>query len=352
MKVGILGYSGVGKTSVFSALTGQKIEHPIPGEKHRGTVEVIDRRLDHMRDVFQPKKFTRARFDVEDLAPLPQGDLKGKGEILASLREPDAIVLVVGAFEQALLGLPESLQDPLAQCKALREDLLLLDMDIVEKRLQRLEERKKKGGQDKAALEREIRFVSQVQTALEQGQSMPEPENSEEARLLAEMRLFADKAVVVLFNREEGTSLQDADNQELLEAAAQVAVLCAPVEVEISQLEESERADFLGEYGLTEPASERLTRLASAALDLISFFTVGPDEVRAWPISRGSDAVTAAGKIHSDLARGFIRAEVVAYSQVQEAKDEREYKATSRPELKGKDYVVQDGDILNIRFNV
>jgi ribosome-binding ATPase YchF (GTP1/OBG family) len=166
------------------------------------------------------------------------------------------------------------------------------------------------------------------------------------------MRLFAAKPRVAVFNVAEDRLGAADEEPRLASPAGRSVVLCAPVEQEIAQLGEDERGEFLAGYGLETPASERLTRVAYEALDLISFFTVGADEVRAWPIARGSDAVTAAGKIHTDLARGFIRAEVVPYALVEESRDEREYKAAGHHELKGKDYMVQDGDILNIRFSV
>jgi ribosome-binding ATPase YchF (GTP1/OBG family) len=157
--------------------------------------------------------------------------------------------------------------------------------------------------------------------------------------------------MVTVFNVDEAT-LTDATAVTKLRAIPGAAVLCAPVEKEIASLEGPDRAAFLKEYGLVEPAAALLTRLAYEALDLMSFFTMGADEVRGWPIQRGSNAVTSAGRIHSDLARGFIRAEVIPHARVQSATNERELKAMSKPELQGKEYIVQDGDILNIRFSV
>ena len=348
MKVGILGYAGVGKTTVFSALTGKAPGVNIPGEVHRATVEVADTRLEKLRDVYQPRKYTPARFEVEDLVPLPQGEVKGRGEVLNSLREPEALLIVLGLFEQARMVLPGALGSARAQLQSVRDDLLLLDMELVEKRVGRIEDRLRRGGGDREGLRRELQFVQILQTALEEGTPLPETDDRRTALMYTEMRLFQHKPTVIVVNVDEGKAGDAAE----LEAEAHLEALCAPVEVDIAELEGDDRQSFLDEYGLAEPAGARLTRSAYQALDLISFFTVGEDEVRAWPIVRGSDAVTSAGKIHSDLARGFIRAEVTPFELVKDAADIREFKAATQAELKGKDYVVEDGDILNIRFSV
>lgn len=352
MKVGILGYSGVGKTTLFAALTAKQIASDAPGERHLGSVEVIDSRLDQLRDVFQPRKFIRARFDVEDLPALPQGDVKGRGEVLASLRDPEAFIVVIGAFEQAKLLLHSAVSEPKPQLASIEDDLLLLDLEIVEKRIARIEERIKKKPAERAGLEQERQFVTKIQKILEEGEQLPQLNDKEERRIIGELRLFRQKPKVLVFNVDEAFDLNGDEAKEMASLSTYNAVLCATVEQEISQISSEERAEFLEGFGLKQAASERLTNLAYQSLNLISFFTVGKDEVRAWPIERDSHAVTAAGKIHTDLARGFIRAETVPYQQVAQARNEREYKELGRIELKGKDYVVQDGDILNIRSGV
>jgi ribosome-binding ATPase YchF (GTP1/OBG family) len=258
---------------------------------------------------------------------------------------------VVGAFEEAAMQLGKELADPLAQRKALLEELLFLDLEAVERRLSKGEERLKKGAGDRAAQARELDQLRKIQAHVEAGRSPRELQDGEARRVLHELKLFGDRPIVTVFNVGEA-QLGDAARRSALAATERSAVLCAPIEREIAQLAGPDRAAFLAEYGLAEPAAALLTRSAYEALDLVSFFTMGPDEVRAWPIPRGSSAIAAAGKIHSDLARGFIRAEVIPYAQLQTATNERELKAASRPVLQGKEYVVQDGDILNIRFSV
>jgi ribosome-binding ATPase YchF (GTP1/OBG family) len=261
-------------------------------------------------------------------------------------------VVVIGAFEAARLQLGAKLAEPIEQLRVLRDDLLLLDLEALEKRIGKGEERLKKGAGDRAALARELEHLKRINAHVEAGRSPRELEDSEDRRLIAELGLFRDKPAVPVFNVGEAELGDAALVARLRAAEPKCAVLCAPIEAEIAGLDGPDRAAFLAEYGLAEPAAALLTRLAYEALELISFFTVGPDEVRAWPIRRGSNAVTAAGRIHSDLARGFIRAEVIPYERLAGARDERELKAAIRAELEGKEYVVQDGDVLNIRFSV
>ena len=237
------------------------------------------------------------------------------------------LLLVIGACDEALLQLPKELADPLAQQKALREELQLLDLEALEKRLGKNEERLKKGAGDRAAMLRDVEQMKRIQAVVEKGGDLHELNDPDATRLLHELKLFSDKPMVTVFNVGEAALGDKARVAKLHAAVPKSAVLSAPIEREIAQLEGADRAAFLAEYNLTEPAAPLLTRLAYEALDLISFFTMGEDEVRAWPIPRGSNAVAAAGKIHSDLARGFIRAEVIPWKQVEAATDMKSLKA-------------------------
>jgi ribosome-binding ATPase YchF (GTP1/OBG family) len=352
MKVGIVGFTGVGKTTLFTVLTGQQVATHAPSERHLATVDVVDPRLDRLRDCWKPKKFTRARFEVEDEPAVPRGDVPNRGERVAALRDPDVLLLVIGASEETQAQLPKELADPLAQQKALREELQLLDLEALEKRLGKNEERLKKGAGDRAAMLRDVEQMKRMQALVEKGGNLKELNDPDATRLLLELKLFSDKPMVTVFNVGEAALGDQALVAKLHAAVRNSAVLSAPIEREIAQLEGADRAAFLAEYHLTEPAAPLLTRLAYQALDLISFFTMGEDEVRAWPIPRGSSAVAAAGKIHSDLARGFIRAEVIPFAHIAGAADLKQLKAQGRADLMGKEYVVQDGDVLNIRFSV
>jgi ribosome-binding ATPase YchF (GTP1/OBG family) len=352
MKVGIVGDAGVGKTTLFTVLTGQTVAVHHAAEHHLATVEVVDPRLDRLRKCWNPKKFTRARFDVEDEPAVPRADAPNRAERVAALRDPDVLLLVIGACEETVLQLPKELADPLAQRKALLEEFTLFDLEALEKRLQKCEERVKKGAGDRAVMQRDVEQLKKIEAQIEKGRDLRELNDPEARRMLHELRLFTEKPIVTVFNVGEAALADTARVAQLHQSVAKSAVLCAPIEREIAQLEGTDRADFLREYHLSEPASPLLTRLAYEALDLVSFFTMGEDEVRAWPIARGSNAVTAAGRIHSDLARGFIRAEVISWKKVESATDLKQLKALGHADLMGKDYVVQDGDILNIRFSV
>ena len=351
MKVGVVGYAGVGKSTVFAAMTGLE-PGDVPGERRLAVAEVPDGRLDHLRAVYSPKKFTRARFEVEDGLRLPPSDGRGRGEALSALRDPDALLVTIGGFEQALMILDNSLHDPAAQLHSFRDELLLLDLEVIENRLGRLHERLKRGAGDRVASQREVSILEGIAADLEGGVDPSRETDPTKARILAELRLFAHKPAIPVLNVDESDLSDHADSGRWATDAGPGAVLSAPVEYEISLMEPGDRQVFLSEYGLDAPASERLTRLAYDALELISFFTIGGDEVRAWPITRGSRAVEAAAKVHTDLARGFIRAEVTPHERIATVSSDREFKAAGAMELKGKDYVVQDGDIVNIRFSV
>jgi ribosome-binding ATPase len=352
MKVGIVGYAGVGKTTLFTVLTGHEVAAHHAAEHHLATVEVVDPRLDRLRACWNPKKFTRARFDVEDEPALPRHDAPNRSEKIAALRDPDVLLLVVGACEDAVLQLPKEHAEPVAQRKALLEELHFFDLEALEKRIQKCEERLKKGAGDRGVMQRDVEQLKKIEAQIDKGGELRELNDPEARRMLHELRLFSEKPIVTVFNVGEAALADEARVAELHRAVAKSAVLCVPIEKEIAQLEGTDRADFLREYHLVEPAAPLLTRLAYEALDLVSFFTMGEDEVRAWPIARGSNAVTAAGKIHSDLARGFIRAEVIPWKKVESATDLKQLKALGHADVMGKDYVVQDGDILNIRFSV
>jgi len=351
VKVGIVGYPGVGKSAVFAALTGSD-GADASGGRRLAVAEVADKRLDVLRQAFAPKKFTRARFEVEDGLVLPSSSGRGSGEAISALREPDALIVTVGIFEQALMVLDEPFHEPAAQLQSFLDELLLLDLEALEGRVGRLRERLDRGAGDRAESERELAFLERLIVLVEGRQVPADRTDRTHARILAELGLLTEKPVIPVLNVDESDLSRHAESREWAGSNGLGEVLSAPVESEISLLDDEDRRAFLADYGLESPASVRLTRLAYEALDLISFFTVGDDEVRAWPIARGSTAVEAAGKIHTDLARGFIRAEATAFEDVSHVKDGREFKAAAATELRGKDYVVEDGDILNIRFSI
>jgi len=350
VKIGIVGFAGTGKTTIFRALTGMDVAAgPATSlqQKNLGVVDVHDPRLEHLRRVYTPKKYTPARFDIVDYAGVPREVVRGKTEFMDSIRDADALLAVIGSFEGGPFA-GDALADTKRQLESFDEELQFSDLETIERRIERLQAQLKKGSKNKDQDERQIALMQRGQQHLEANGHLRAFEMSkDEQRLQSGLKFLTDKPRLVLFNVSE----PDLGSLAGL-ASEQTFVLSAALEAEIATLPEAERADFLKSYGLSEPLSRRAARSAFGALDLISFFTVGDDEVRAWAIARGDDAVTAAGKIHTDLARGFIRAEVVPYATVEAATNQKDYKQLAKQDLKGKEYVVCDGDIINIRFSV
>lgn len=363
MKVAIVGLPQVGKTTLFGALTRQPVKvgaGGFGGDNQVAVVEVPDRRVDALVEMFRPRKETRASVEFVDGA----GSMAaGKGNVfgpqfLQEIRQSDALVVVVRAFESPSVPDPEGGLDPVRDYRNLEAELILADLDLVEKRLERMEKQdraKPKGQQTgpekevlhriREHLEKEIPLSSFTLTASE-----------DEA--IRHLDFVSRKPVVIVANIGED-DLQSGGAPKLAElqswaerSGTPVIEICGAVEMEVAQLSPEEEASFLEAMGVSESGRDRLIRTVYQLLGLISFFTVGEDEVRAWTIHRGDNAVTAAGKIHSDLARGFIRAEVIPYEGLVQAGDARAAKEQGLYRLEQKSYVVQDGDCLNIRFSV
>ncbi len=346
MKAGLVGYTQSGKTTLFNALTGlHKGEGAGRGLVNLGAIKVPDPRIDALSAIFKPKKTTYAEMRFVDV-PGPRG--KGSGldaDALRALSEVDSFCLVVRGFA-AVDGTPA---DPERELRDFDAELVLHDLAIVEKRLDRLRKEHQKGTGEYHELER-------LHAPLEQGQPLRALRWSEaEEKELAHFGFLSRQPLLVVVNVGEEDAA--APPPPPVEAAArelgsEVLSLCAAVEAEIAELAPSEQPEFLASLGLSEPARARFIRAAYHLLDLISFFTVGEDEVRAWPIRRGDRAPRAAGRIHSDLERGFIRAEVTHYDDFIALGSEARARHEGKLRLEGKEYVVQDGDILNIRFAV
>jgi ribosome-binding ATPase len=345
MRIGLAGFAGSGKTTVFNAMTGLDAALGYGGEVRLGTVKVPDPRIDRLSRIFSPRKTTYAEMTFADL-PGEHGAQKGLSrKALQQIRDLDAICLVVRGFTNpAMAGAP----DPAAELEAFHAECVLADLEVVERRLERLRKERSDARQQAAF---EI-----MHAALEQERpirSIPAAELSRE--LLRGQGLITDRPLLLALNRAESEAAEPlppdvAARLEELNAAG--LALSASVESEIAGLPPDDQAAFLEDLGLEESALARFIGTAYRLLDLISFFTVGPDEVRAWPIRRGMNARQAAGRIHSDLERGFIRAEVTPYEVFMEYGSEHAVKEAGRLQLEGKDYVVADGDILSIRFNV
>ncbi len=343
MKAGLVGYAQSGKTTLFNALTG--LHAGARAQVNLGAIKVPDPRIDALSAIYKPKKTTYAEMRFVDV---PGPKTKGSGlddEALRALTEVDAFCLVVRGFP-ALDGTPA---DPARELVDFDAELVLHDLGIVEKRLDRMRREHGKGTNAFQELER-------LHAHLDQGNPLRSMAWSEaEEKELAHYDFLSRRPVLAVVNVSEESAAAPAP-QAVQDAArarsAQVLSLCASVEAEIAELDAAEQPEFLKSLGLEEPARARFLRAAYALLDLISFFTVGEDEVRAWPIHRGDKAPRAAGRIHSDLERGFIRAETMAYQAFIAAGSEAKVRQEGKFRLEGKEYVVEDGDIINIRFAV
>jgi GTP-binding protein YchF len=344
MKVGLIGHRGAGKTTVFNMLTGLQAQVGGYGGKeevHLGVIKVPDARVDKLSQVFKPKKTTYAEIRFTDF-PASQNDdeLKGNSNLVTQMREVDAMALVLRDFEPSA--------DPLRQLNDLLTEMILADLTVVENRRTRLKKEKARP-QEEALLER-------CATTLENEESLRNLEfSADDENLLSGFGFLSRKPVLVLFNQADdkaGQPLSAAYQDELKRRGLDGLALAGKVEMEVAQLDESDREAFLKEIGIQEPARERFIRESYRLLDLISFLTTGEDEVRAWTITQGTIARKAAGKIHSDIERGFIRAEVIAYDDFVVLGSEAKCKEAGKLRLEGKDYIVQDGDIIHFRFAV
>ncbi len=356
MRTGILGYPQSGKTTLFNVLA--RAHAPTgafasaAGGIHVGTVQVPDPRLEALRDLFEPKKYTPARIEFVDLAgPPPAG--KGAAEALLpqQITSSDLILVVVRAFENDAVPHPRGSVNPMRDLKDFLDELALKDMAVIETRLERVRKSKQVGAKQEAG---ELEILERCLAALEAETPLRELELSEDdERMLRGFQLLTAKPLLVVFNvgedRVAGAGLAEALPQRPRTAAVEI---CGKAEMEIAELPEPEAREFMDLLGIGESGLDRVIRLSYALLGLCSFFTVGKDEVRAWTIGAGTPAVRAAGKIHSDLERGFIRAEVIESQALLDAGGLAEAKSQNRLRVEGKDYVVQDGDVLNIRFSV
>jgi hypothetical protein len=346
MKIGLVGFAGSGKTTVFNAMTGLDVPVGFGGEVRLGTVKVPDERVDRLSRIFSPRKTVYAEITFTDLPGEHGAEKRGLSrKTLQQIRDLDALCLVLRDFENpALEGDP----DPAADLEAFHAECILADLEVVERRLDRAR-REKIDPRELAAFET-IRKTLELELPI---RSIPPADLNRE--LLRGFGLITDRPLLVALNRAERDAarpMPDALAARLDQLHAAGLVLSASVEAEIAGLAPDDQAAFLQDLGLAESALARFIRSAYGLLDLISFFTVGEDEVRAWTIRRGTRARQAAGRIHSDLERGFIRAEVTPYAVFMEYGSESAIRDAGKLQVEGKDYVVADGDILSIRFNV
>lgn len=361
MKIGLAGLPMSGKTSIFNMATRAKAQTrdylAQTDEINNGVIKVPDHRIDHLTTVFKPKKTTLATVEFTDIPGISNAESKSASKTLANIRICDAIMLVVRLFASEEIPHIHNRVDPAADLEELCLEFIFSDLEMVTNKIERLNKEMK--GVKKPEQVKELELMEVLRQKLEDNSFISELElTDEQAHSLRCYRFLTQKPLLLVGNCSDEQFKSDSDpavkafNEACQKRGWSPMLISAATEMEISALSPEEEAIFLEEYGITESGRNRLISEAYRLLNYISFLTVGEDEVRAWPLQRGTTAQKAAGKIHSDIERGFIRAEVVAYKDFVEKGSMAAVKAAGLSRLEGKEYIVEDGDIINFRFNV
>ncbi len=364
MKLGIVGLPNVGKSTLFNAITNagaQSANYPFCTiEPNIGMVTVPDKRLDRLAEMYEPEKFTPATIEFVDIAGLVKGASQGEGlgnKFLSNIREVDAIVHVVRCFENDDIVHVEGSIDPGRDIETIDLELILSDIEVLDRRIDKTKKMLKADKKYQAELD----FFERVRAAMETGQSARSVDcTEEEQELLSTVSLLTNKPIIFAANMSEDDFKAGVENNKFLQTVreyaekenAAVLPICAELEAEIASLDPEEKTLFLSDLGLQESGLDRLITACYSLLGLMSYLTAGKPEVRAWTIKKGTKAPQAAGKIHTDFERGFIRAEVIGFDELMACGSMAAAKEKGLVRSEGKDYVMQDGDIVLFRFNV
>ncbi len=356
MKVALLGLLQSGKSTIFAGLSGKAIPPPGSTAIEEAIVPVPDERLNWMTEHYKPKKTIHATIDCLDLPGFNFADEHGRAaarRLINQIRTIDMLVLVVRAFENSAVPPYRDSINPVRDLAELQTELLLSDLELITTRIERLEKQLHKPTKNHVHDKAELELQKKLQEAIESEKPISTAiETDEQLEMIKSLGFLTLKPMAVAVNTGEDKLDEKFDFSEQLNSSAPTITICAKLQYELSQLDNKSRAEFMADLGITESAANKFVKSCYSALGLISFLTVGSDEVRAWPITKGTSALDAAGKVHTDIKRGFIRAETFHFADLKELGSEKALKAAGKIRLEGKEYIVHDGDIINFRFNV
>lgn len=356
MKAAIIGLPQTGKSTLFSAISGLTATLPGVNRIAEGMIPVPDERLNFLTKMYNPRKTTTAAIDCWDIPGLDFSDdqkRRAARQLISQVRTADLFVIAARAFEDATVPVYKERLNPVEDVRDVLEELLLADLELTTTRIEKLEVQVKKASRTQKQEQAELDLQLKLQAALEDYQPLKSLTLSEDEQdIIRPLGYYTLKPIAVVVNVSEKDLERPFDFSSVLADSVPTITLSAKLEQELSCLDEDSKTEFMADLGITDSAAGKFVQSCFAALGLISFLTVGDDEVRAWPIRQGTIARKAAGKVHSDIERGFIRAETMAYNDLFELGSEKAVKAAGKLRLEGKEYEVQDGDIINFRFNI
>ena len=356
MKVALIGLLQSGKSTILASLTGKAIPPIGSTSISEAIVSVPDERLDWLTEHYKPKKTTYATIDCLDVPGFNLADEHGRAaarRLINQIRTVDMLVLVLRAFENPAVPLYRDNIDPARDLTELRTELLLSDLELVSTRIERLEKQLAKPTKTQAHDKAELALQKKLQQTIEKEEPISSAiETEAEREMIKSLGFLTLKPMAIAVNVGEKELEKRFDFTDVIGSTMEVITICAKLEHELAQLDADSRKEFMAELGISETAATKFVKTCYCALGLISFLTIVSNELRAWPIKQGTTALDAAGKVHSDIKRGFIKAETFNFEELKELGSEKALKAAGKLRLEGKDYIVQDGDIINFRFNV